>query len=1172
MPGHARHLLCAFAALLIASASHAIIDQNGDGMSDVWTTRYQVTTPPDADPDGDGFTNLQESLAGTDPHDASSRPGIEHIEHATPHEVVLHWASVPGKHYRIQASSDLATWLDLSPTHTGDGTPLAATLLLDQTYVAAPFTFSRWDNMPEGSWYNTLLGYISSGSPAPSRTLNLDAFELPQSSPNLDRFGHHLRGWLIPAATGLYTFYLASDDRSDLWLSTDATPANRQLVASVPGWTGFRQWDKYPEQTSVQIPLEAHRPYFLEFTHLEGAGGDHFSVAWTGPGLDPVRETLHSRHFTPDPLSLAEISAGRVFYRLQISDLDSDGDGASNYEELFLGFDPHDATTAPRIPDAQAIAQRLAAPNLLTIGASAPRAYEAGQLPARVTIFRSGNIGPLTVHYTLGGTATPGLDYETLSGQLTLPAGAGSADLVITPLPDDLVELPETVTITLSASPHYELGLPLQTTVTIDDSPDELYLAELRPPSGLRSGAWGSATLRALGNGLNASLSLNHSALQSAQLDARLYISTTGSSGPDVLTLPTGQIAPRPWAFEPAAGQSTAAILDALRDGRLWARVTSASHPEGEILGRFVLATGAHTMAPLPPPPSVPGGAPTPARASRFLQHASFGPTPDSLLSVQTLGYAGWINQQIALPPTFHLPTVQARRAELAQLNPDNTSLGWQTPRQHAWWQHSLTAPDQLRQRMAWALSQILVTSQQGALDIHHEEITAYYDLLLTHAFGNYRDLLGDVTRSSVMGVYLSMKRNQPPDPETGQRPDENYAREIMQLFTFGLNELHPDGTLRLDLEGRPIPTYTQDDIAGLAHVFTGWGPHYDDANPPRWSNNSVASRSGWFRYGYDVARPMTLYPEFHDPAAKTIVTGATIPAGTPGIQAMDTALDILFNHPSTPPFLARQLIQRFVTSNPSPGYVHRVAAAFADNGAGVRGDLAATLRAVLLDPEARSEEPLADIAHGKRREPVLRLAHFFRAFPPVPPRPGDPRFFLSYQYSLPHQVPQHSPSVFNFFQPVYAHPGRIAIAGVLSPEFQITSETTVMREANAIHEAVTWGVWTGERLNPSLPHHPDTNPNILLKPDFTAQLALLERAGFTDLANREALLDSLSITLLDGRLSPELRADALAMFDTLPLWYFPTNDPATLRDRRLQMVGAVAHLLLASPEYVIGR
>ena len=182
----------------------------------------------------------------------------------------------------------------------------------------------------------------------------------------------------------------------------------------------------------------------------------------------------------------------------------------------------------------------------------------------------------------------------------------------------------------------------------------------------------------------------------------------------------------------------------------------------------------------------------------------------------------------------------------------------------------------------------------------------------------------------------------------------------------------HLDGSLKLDDEGMPIPTYTQEETVGLAHIFTGWGPHYDDADPPRWSNGNIASRNDWFRYGYDALRPMSYYPDFHDNQERVILGGHVIPAGSDGVNRLAQALDAIFQHPNIGPFMAKQLIQKFVTSNPGPGYVARVAAVFNDNGSGTRGDLGATIKAVLLDYEARAQAPRQSYSYGKPSEPLL--------------------------------------------------------------------------------------------------------------------------------------------------------------------------------------------------------
>ena len=1157
------------ACALLAPSARAMIDLDGDGINDVWAARHGGDLPPAADPDGDGIPNSAEAAAGTDPRDPASRFAIRALESPAADRALLRWPSSPGKLYRVQASSDLATWTTLNVSATGDGSELSLELPLDRTYAGGDFSVSRWENLPEGTWMWAFKTQVVPGATPPTTVLRLPTLSTAQTEPALDRFGQYARGWIVPPADGQYRFFIAGDDSCEFWLSSSADPAGRQRVAYVEGWTHADEWTKYPSQTSAPLTLAGGRPYHFELYHIEGGYGDHVAVAWTGPTLDPDKEPLAARHHATDPRPLPELlgASGRVFYRLTVEDRDRDGDGLSDHDELFLGTDPLDTTSQPRVNDRDAALARLAARDRITLGSASPRAYETGALPATVTVFRSGNLGPVTVRYTVSGTAAPGADHAPLSGVAHIPAGASRIEFSITPLPDALVEAPETVTLALLPDSGYDLGAPDRLTVTIDDAPDELYLAALRPPSGLASGAWGYAALRAAGNGLVGHLSLAYSALLGPASGSELFVSASGGSGPVVLDLAAGQVSAREWDFAPAADQSHDAILAALREGRLRVRVRSSAAPSGELFGQLLPATGSETSPPPPAPPALPATPPTLAEAHRFLEQAAFGAAPAAVADLRARGYADWLADQRTLPATFLLPQVRARRAEYLARS-DGQSDGWQTPLQQAWWQTALTAPDQLRQRVAWALSQILVTSQEGALAGEHEAVAAYYDLLLAHAFGNYRDLIEDVTKSPVMGVYLSMMRNRRPDPETGQRPDENYAREIMQLFSIGLNELHPDGTVRLDAHGLPLPTYTQADIVGLAHVFTGWGPHYDDADPPRWDNDTVADRDSWFLYGNDVERPMTFYPEYHDLGEKHIVRGVVIPAGTDGNAAMDTALDTLFHHPNLGPFLGRQLIQRLVTSNPSPGYVHRVAAAFADDGSGVRGDLFATVRAVLLDPDARLAAPNAGFSFGKRAEPVLRLTRLFHAFPPAPPRAGDPRYFLNYQYELSHQIPLGSPSVFNFFQPVYAHPGAIATAGLVSPEFQITSETTVVVEANSFHDVLNWGKWTGEPADPA-----DPESDILeLTIPLDAELAILERTPTTPAENFSALVTHLADKYRGGRVGPELRAELLEFHAALPSWYWTTSDQTTLRERRLTVIRYSIHLLSIAPETVIDR
>ena len=392
--------------------------------------------------------------------------------------------------------------------------------------------------------------------------------------------------------------------------------------------------------------------------------------------------------------------------------------------------------------------------------------------------------------------------------------------------------------------------------------------------------------------------------------------------------------------------------------------------------------------------------------ASQFLARATFGPTSADIDTLATrMNQVGirraceeWIDNQFSLPATEHVPTT------LAMIQSDgftSTQSGVfiQRYRYHSWWHAAITAPDQLRQRMAWALSQILVTSEDGAgfSDANPGDLsgegrwlgpTDYYDTLVSGAFGNYRDLLQNVTYHPVMGVYLSHMRNR---RTNGVRfPDENYAREIMQLFSIGLYELHRDGRLKTDLAGELIPTYDNETIKEFSRVFTGLTFTPDDTR----------NDSRFFYSGNDFLYPMVMAQHEHDTDPKTLLNGQTIDIDD-GDADIAAALDNIFAHENVAPFISYRLIQRFVKSNPSRGYISRVAATFDDNGSGVKGDLKAVLKAILLDPEAwrslrvqtmRNPDRVTVTPRGteysRLREPVLQYTAMLRGLVRRPARP----------------------------------------------------------------------------------------------------------------------------------------------------------------------------------------
>lgn len=416
--------------------------------------------------------------------------------------------------------------------------------------------------------------------------------------------------------------------------------------------------------------------------------------------------------------------------------------------------------------------------------------------------------------------------------------------------------------------------------------------------------------------------------------------------------------------------------------------------------------------------------------ASRLLHQASMGPTSAELESAAGISEAEWIEQQMALDASSHLSNIR--------LYGDETELNYNTNHWvDTWWRTSMEAEDQLRQRVAFALSEIFVVSTKGAgLTREPRGMANYYDMLASHAFGNFRELLEDVTLSPVMGVYLSHLGNEKADEARNIRPDENYAREVMQLFTIGLDMLNADGSPTLDSKGQTIATYGQDEIEGFARVFTGW---------------THAGASRWTRPEKNFLAPMTAWEDYHAPEQKTLLRGTVLPAGQSAGQDLSDALDNLFNHPNVGPFIGKQLIQRLVRSNPSPAFVARVSAVFDDNGAGVRGDLAAVVKAILLDDEARGFNG-PDNRAGKVKEPLLRTLHFWREFNAA----SQTGRILTVNMEESHgQAPLGSPSVFNFFRPDFS-PAALQAQALVAPELQIANDASLIGNMNFTHQALT--------------------------------------------------------------------------------------------------------------------
>ena len=510
----------------------------------------------------------------------------------------------------------------------------------------------------------------------------------------------------------------------------------------------------------------------------------------------------------------------------------------------------------------------------------------------------------------------------------------------------------------------------------------------------------------------------------------------------------------------------------------------------------------------------------TAIEASRLLTQATFGPSPDAIKQVQTLGIEEWLDRQLTLSGESHLAYVQ-----------QYSNGSGRGPRHEIWWKSAVDGDDQLRQRVAFALSQLFVVSDTGyTLANAQYGITAYYQMLLDNAFGNYRELLEDVTLHPVMGIYLSMLQNSKGDMEASTRPDENYAREVLQLFTIGLYRLNDDGSTN----GSSV--FTQDQVEAFARVFTGW--NYSDAG--RWDRPLFTNT--------DMINPMEPFEEYHDTGEKTLLNGEVVPAGLDARADLERALDNIFNHPNVGPFVVTQLIKRLVTSNPSRQYVRNIAAVFNDDGTGTRGNLQAVIRALLLHDEARSISDTG--AYGKLREPVLRLSHLWRAFGVLP---GSQSSTERNEYNTVSpqlmdleldtgQAPLKSPSVFNFFQPGYAPAGPVVDQNLKAPEFELLTESNELATSNRI----------GRQIQQfSVASASDAQQPVSYL-DFSHQVELA--------ADIDALLAHLDIVLTAGNMSSGLRDVLYSHLQALP------DSPAGLLSR----VRDAVTLIMASPDYLV--
>jgi uncharacterized protein (DUF1800 family) len=532
------------------------------------------------------------------------------------------------------------------------------------------------------------------------------------------------------------------------------------------------------------------------------------------------------------------------------------------------------------------------------------------------------------------------------------------------------------------------------------------------------------------------------------------------------------------------------------------------------------------------------------AQAARFLTQATFGVTDADIQNLQTLGYAGWIRQQLTLPAAISaLAFMQSEQAKMIAFDPK--ARAWLPQLNGAIYQQAAQQTDlaggvisaQLRARMALAWSEIFVISVQNSkISNNAETLGFYWDTLFTNAFANFRGLLEAVTLSPAMGAFLTYDGNRKGDPALGTHADQNYAREVMQLMTIGIWQLNPDGSQTLS-SGAPIPTYGGADIAGLADVFTGI----------QWAHPPTAG----------AITPMIYNDAIHATDAKSFL-GVTIPASSTPDTAGDVkiALDTLFNHPNVGPFIGARLIQHFVTSNPSAAYVRRVAAVFADNGAGVRGDMGAVIAAILLDADARSAPNGAALSYGKLREPVVRLANWMRSFD-AGSQTGVWGVSSTEANTALNQNPFASPTVFNFFSPGYAPPNLGGSKGMVAPEFQIVDQVSVAGYLNTLQIAIYRGIGG----KPIYQTTPITGGDVVSA--YAKEIPLA--------TNPFGLVARLNTLLFSGAMSASLQQSLISAIDSIAI---PGGGAtgAQIAQAKLLRVQMAVFLAMASNDYLVQR
>ena len=791
-------------------------------------------------------------------------------------------------------------------------------------------------------------------------------------------------------------------------------------------------------------------------------------------------------------------------------------------------------------------------------------AYEKSGIAAEILMSRTGDTEAIEVLLAFDGSESPvegsasSNDYqlfnendEVLGDSINLVEGESTKRIIIRPVSDDVREVPETLVITVVENSGYTLSDQISAEILINDASNEygnsrLFLGTFRSQDNVQTAASGLLSFLLQGDNSKGVLTYTYDNLGSERIDQHIHLSPSGTVIHDIKDEDleqSGSLSQYEWHIEPGGIFTTKQqMLDTLFNGEFYVNVHSADNPGGEILA--YMSFDAFAEPPLQEELTV---ADVDYDIVRFLNQATFGATPRDYEQLRSLidqdganrlqVYELWIDQQISAPRTSMQDLDNHTYSVFSEYS--QSSL-----KRESFWPIALYANDQLRQRMTFALSEILVISTENSMIRNRPQgLGSYWDTLANESFGSYKALLKDVTLHPMMGVYLSHLINSKANEDAGTFPDENYAREVMQLFTFGLVHRNKDGSVVLGDDNLPLATYDNETIRNLARVFTGLGLSYaaDSTGNSVYENTnfnrSYCGPNGSLHYCW--TQPMKFFPSYHDFEEKLlfvdngdqiVIPGSADTGVDQAVNELEMVIEALVEHNTTAPFIARRLIQRFVTSNPSNAYIEKVSSAF-----GQDGDLKQVIKAILLDPEARSPSVVSSSSFGKFKEPILQLTAVFRLFnasSKIALGEGDADLGLieTDYVNADHfasnatfikignvggeigQEAQAAPSVFNFFSPDYSPSGKLASEGLVAPELTLITESQIYSMFNQYDQLLHNGFVNFRR-------NPFSSEEARVRIDTTGLGDLWESTSGDTQEKATALVDFVDFYLNSGKL-----------------------------------------------------